>query len=87
MGIFFRTMTRLEASRRIDTIVLDKTGTVTEGRMALLDCVPLGGFNRSDLLRQAGAVEQASEHLVGRAVFDAAFAELGELPRRRNLWR
>ena len=80
MGIFFKDYDALEASRRIDTIVLDKTGTVTEGRMALLDCVPLGGFNRSDLLRQAGAVEQASEHLVGRAVFDAAFAELGELP-------
>jgi Cu+-exporting ATPase len=79
-GIFFKGYQALEVSRQVDTVVLDKTGTVTEGRMVLagLACAP--GVARADLLRWAGAVEQASEHLVARAVAAAAREELGELP-------
>jgi Cu+-exporting ATPase len=60
--------------------VLDKTGTVTEGRMELTAVTPLDGVSRSDVLRLAGAVEAASEHPIAQAVAAAARAELGELP-------
>src|SRR5262249_9461765 len=66
--------------RNITTIVLDKTGTVTEGRMILTDVVTLNGASRTDVLRLAGAVEAASEHPVAQAVASAARAELGSLP-------
>jgi Cu+-exporting ATPase len=62
-------------------VVLDKTGTVTEGRMRLVDVGPLNGATRADILRLAGAVEDASEHPVARAVGEAARRELGGLPR------
>ncbi|MGH9093079.1 MAG: heavy metal translocating P-type ATPase, partial [Acidimicrobiales bacterium] len=79
-GIFFKGYQALETSRQVDTVVLDKTGTVTEGRMVLagVECAP--GVARTDLLRWAGAVEQASEHLVARAVAAAARDEVGPLP-------
>jgi Cu+-exporting ATPase len=80
LGILIRGPQILEQTRRIGTIVLDKTGTVTEGRLELVDVVPLGGASREDVLRYAGAVEAASEHPVGRAVAAAARAELGVLP-------
>ena len=70
----------LEQTRRVDTIVLDKTGTVTEGRMELVDVVPLDGASRGEVLRLAGAVEAASEHPIAQAVARAARAEVGELP-------
>jgi Cu+-exporting ATPase len=70
----------LEQTRRIGTIVLDKTGTVTEGRMELADVTPLNGATRAEILRLAGAVEAASEHPVAQAVAAAARHELGELP-------
>ena len=70
----------LEQTRRATTIVLDKTGTVTEGKLRLADVVPLNGATRADVLRLAGAVEDASEHPVARAVAAAARAELGALP-------
>ena len=80
LGIFFKGYRALEASRQIDTVVLDKTGTVTEGEMTVTAVAGVPGVKRSELLRWAGAVEQASEHLVARAIATAAEAELGALP-------
>jgi P-type Cu+ transporter len=80
LGVLIKGPEILEQTRRITTIVLDKTGTVTEGRMQLVDVVPLNGATRADILRLAGAVEDASEHPIGRAVAAAAHAELGSLP-------
>jgi Cu+-exporting ATPase len=81
LGVLIRGPEILEETRRIDTIVLDKTGTVTEGKMHLADVHLLNGAARSDVLRLAGAVEAASEHPVAQAVAAAARDEVGELPR------
>jgi Cu+-exporting ATPase len=80
LGILIRGPEVLERTRRVTTIVLDKTGTVTEGRMWLTDVVPAAGVARVDVLRLAGAVEDASEHPVGQAIADRAREELGLLP-------
>jgi Cu+-exporting ATPase len=79
LGILIRGPEVLEQTRRIGTIVLDKTGTVTEGRMELAEVVPENGATRAEILRLAGAVEAASEHPVAQAVARAALAEVGEL--------
>ncbi|HVC72870.1 MAG TPA: heavy metal translocating P-type ATPase, partial [Mycobacteriales bacterium] len=81
LGIIVRGPEVLERTRRVDTVVLDKTGTVTTGRMTLLEVVPADGVSRADVLRLAGALEAASEHPVGQAVAAAAAAELGLLPQ------
>jgi P-type Cu+ transporter len=80
LGILFKGPEILEATRRVTTVVLDKTGTVTEGSLRLVDVVPTNGATRAEVLRLAGAVEAASEHPIGRAVAAAARAEMGELP-------
>ncbi len=80
LGILVRGPEVLEQTRRITTIVLDKTGTVTEGRMTLVEVRPLNGARRADVLRLAGALEDASEHPIARAVAAAARAEVGALP-------
>ena len=80
LGVFIRGPEVLEQTRRATTIVLDKTGTVTEGRMRLVGVEPLDGASRAEVLRLAGAVEDASEHPVARAVAEAARSELGSLP-------
>jgi P-type Cu+ transporter len=80
LGVLIRGPEVLEQTRRVDTIVLDKTGTVTEGKLELAELAPLNGATRSEVLRLAGAVEAASEHPVAQAVARAARAELGELP-------
>jgi P-type Cu+ transporter len=80
LGILIKGAEVLEQTRRVGTVVLDKTGTVTEGRMRLVDVVALDGATRTEALRLAGAVEDASEHPVARAVAEAARAELGALP-------
>ncbi len=80
LGILIKGPEVLEETRRIGTIVLDKTGTVTEGRMELVDVRPLNGATRSEVLRLAGAVEDASEHPIAQAVAKAAKAEVGALP-------
>jgi Cu+-exporting ATPase len=80
LGILIKGPEILERTRRITTIVLDKTGTVTEGRMELADVSPLNGASRADVLRLAGAVEAASEHPIAQAVAAAARREVGELP-------
>jgi Cu+-exporting ATPase len=79
LGILIKGPETLEHTRRISTIVLDKTGTVTEGKMELVDVVPLNGAVRADVLRLAGAVEAASEHPIAQAIATAARAELGQL--------
>jgi Cu+-exporting ATPase len=80
LGILIRGPEILEQTRRVGTIVLDKTGTITEGRMRLTDVMPLDGAGRAEVLRLAGAVEAASEHPIAQAVVRAAEAEVGELP-------
>jgi Cu+-exporting ATPase len=80
LGILIKGPEILEQTRRISTIVLDKTGTVTEGRMELVEVAPLNGAGREDVLRLAGAVESASEHPIAQAIAAAAKAELGKLP-------
>ena len=80
MGIVIKGPEILEQTRKIGTIVLDKTGTVTEGRMELDDVTLLDGSQRPEVLRLAGAVESASEHPIAQAVAAAARREVGELP-------
>ncbi|MGA8988431.1 heavy metal translocating P-type ATPase [Aeromicrobium sp.] len=80
LGILIKGPEVLESTRTIDTVVLDKTGTVTTGRMTLQDVVAAAGEDRSTVLRLAGALEDASEHPIARAIADAARAELGDLP-------
>jgi len=80
LGIFLKGYHALEASRRIDTVVLDKTGTLTEGRMTLTDCEPRDGVDQRELLLAAGAVEHASEHPIARAVAATAEHWYGALP-------
>jgi P-type Cu+ transporter len=80
MGVLIRGPEVLERTRRVDTIVLDKTGTVTEGKMELAEVALLNGSNRAEVLRLAGAVEAASEHPIAQAIATAAHAELDELP-------
>ena len=81
LGIFIKGYQALEASRSADTIVLDKTGTVTTGEMAVAGVRPAAGTSRQELMRRFGAVEDASGHPVAAAVCAAARAELGDLPR------
>jgi P-type Cu+ transporter len=80
MGVLIKGPEILEQTRRVDILVLDKTGTVTEGKMELADVAPVNGASRTDVLRLAGAVESASEHPIAQAVASAARAEVGELP-------
>ena len=80
LGILINGPEVLEQTRRVGTIVLDKTGTITEGKMELAEVAPLNGATRAEILRFAGAVESASEHPIARAIAGAARAELGMLP-------
>ncbi|MFM9083485.1 MAG: copper-translocating P-type ATPase, partial [Actinomycetota bacterium] len=79
MGIVIKGIDVLQSTRRIDTVVLDKTGTVTTGKMALVDVVCGQGTTRAEALARAGAVEKASEHPIARAIVAAAEAETGHL--------
>ncbi len=81
LGIFIKRYQALESSQSVDTVVLDKTGTITTGRMSLTGVHTPAGTGRADLLRHAGAVEQASEHAVAAAITSAATAETGPLPQ------
>jgi Cu+-exporting ATPase len=80
LGIVIKGPEILEQTRRIDTVVLDKTGTVTEGKLQLVEVVPLNGADVGEALRLAGALEAASEHPIGKAVAAAAQKEVGALP-------
>ncbi|MEO3808242.1 heavy metal translocating P-type ATPase [Sphaerisporangium sp. B11E5] len=79
LGILIKGPEVLESTRRADTVVLDKTGTVTEGRMTLVETIPASGEDPAEILRLAGALEHASEHPIAQAVARAA-AAAGELP-------
>ncbi|KYJ98101.1 heavy metal translocating P-type ATPase [Microbacterium sp. CH1] len=80
MGILIKGPEVLESTRRVDTVVLDKTGTVTTGRMTLTGVFTADGVDRGELLRLAGAVEDASEHPIAQAIAKAAVQEVGTLP-------
>jgi P-type Cu+ transporter len=80
LGLLIKGPEILESTRAVDTVVLDKTGTVTTGRMSLVDVAVADGVARDDALRLAGALEDASEHPIARAIATAARAELGALP-------
>ncbi|SCG44965.1 heavy metal translocating P-type ATPase [Micromonospora inositola] len=79
LGILIKGPEVLESTRQVDTVVLDKTGTVTTGKMTLVDVLPAAGEDRADLLRLAGALEAASEHPIAQAIAVGA-AEAGTLP-------
>ncbi|WP_354644032.1 heavy metal translocating P-type ATPase [Kitasatospora camelliae] len=72
LGVLIRGPEALESLRRIDTVVLDKTGTLTEGRMRLAETTPAPGYTAAEVLRLAAAVEHGSEHPVARALVAAA---------------
>ena len=74
-GILIKSGQALEAAYQLDTIVLDKTGTITVGKPSLTDLLPLGAFNRSDLLRLIASAEQHSEHPLAQAILAAAEEE------------
>ncbi|MGZ4585137.1 MAG: heavy metal translocating P-type ATPase [Mycobacterium sp.] len=80
LGVLIKGPEVLESTRNVDTIVLDKTGTVTTGKMTLVDVISGPGTDRDTLLRYAGALEDASEHPLAQAIAKAAKAELGALP-------
>jgi Cu+-exporting ATPase len=71
-GILIRNGEALQRARKVDTVVLDKTGTVTQGAATLTDLAPQEGVSEADLLSLAAAVEAGSEHPLGRAVVDGA---------------
>ncbi|MFF4920507.1 heavy metal translocating P-type ATPase [Kitasatospora sp. NPDC001261] len=79
LGVLIKGPEVLESTRKVDTIVLDKTGTVTTGQMTLLAVHTASGVDRAEVLRLAGALEHASEHPIARAIATAA-AKAGELP-------
>jgi Cu+-exporting ATPase len=80
LGLLIKGPEILESTRTVDTVVLDKTGTVTTGRMSLVDVVLDEGVERAEALALVGALEHASEHPVARAIAEAAQRELGALP-------
>ena len=79
LGLLIKGPEVLESTRTVDTVVLDKTGTVTTGRMSLVELVVADGVRREDALRLVGALEHASEHPIAQAIAKAALAE-GPLP-------
>jgi len=80
LGILIRGPEVLESTRAVDTVLLDKTGTVTTGRMSLVEVVAAAGESQDEVLRSAGALESGSEHPIARAVAAAAADRLGRLP-------
>jgi Cu+-exporting ATPase len=80
LGILIKGPEVLESTRAVDTVVLDKTGTVTTGRMALTDVIAAPGEDTAQILRLAGAVEHASEHPIAQAIAAAAADQTGALP-------
>ncbi len=88
LGILIKGPEILESTRRVDTVVLDKTGTVTEGRMRVVDVLPADGVDAADVLRYAGAVESRSEHPIAQAIAAAATAASGgpDLPAPPTEW-
>ncbi|BDT93171.1 carbonate dehydratase [Nocardia sputorum] len=79
LGILIKGPEVLESTRRVDTIVLDKTGTVTAGKMSLLDVIPAEGEQVERILALAGALEDSSEHPIAQAIAKGARERVGEL--------
>lgn len=79
LGILIKGPEVLESTRKVDTVVLDKTGTVTSGKMTLVDVVTEPGVDRAEMLGLAGALEHASEHPIAQAIAAGALHETGEL--------
>ncbi|WP_280240760.1 heavy metal translocating P-type ATPase [Nocardia abscessus] len=79
LGILIKGPEVLESTRRVDTIVLDKTGTITAGKMTLLDVVPAEGEQVARILELAGALEDSSEHPIAQAIAKGARERVGEL--------
>ncbi len=80
LGILIKGPEVLESTRRIDTVVLDKTGTVTTGKMTLLDVITTEGEDTAEVLRLAGALEDSSEHPIAQAIAKGARDQVGGLP-------
>jgi len=80
LGILIKCPEVLESTRKVDTVVLDKTGTVTTGKMTLVEAIAEPGTDRAELLRLAGALEDASEHPIAQAIAKGAVQEVGQLP-------
>ena len=81
LGILIKGPEVLESTRRVDTVVLDKTGTVTTGQMTLVDVIVAPGEDAVEVLRLAGALEDASEHPIAQAIADGARERVGALPQ------
>ena len=81
LGILIKGPEVLESTRRVDTVVLDKTGTVTTGQMTLIDVIATDGEYADEVLRLAGALEDASEHPVAQAIAAGAREAVGVLPQ------
>jgi len=86
LGLLIKGPQVLESTRRVDTIVLDKTGTITTGTMSLVDVITADGVDRDEALHLVGSIEHASEHPIARAIADAAakHARLGTVDSFRN---
>ncbi|MEV6825986.1 heavy metal translocating P-type ATPase [Amycolatopsis sp. NPDC051102] len=80
LGVLIKGPEVLESTRRVDTVVLDKTGTVTAGRMTLTGVHVAEGVDEAELLRLAGALEDASEHPIATAIARGARDRVGDLP-------
>ena len=83
LGLLIKGPEVLESTRQVDTVVLDKTGTVTSGRMELVEVDRRGRRGPDELLRLAGALENASEHPIAQAIARGALAEPARCPRSR----
>ncbi|MGP5930537.1 heavy metal translocating P-type ATPase [Corynebacterium glyciniphilum] len=79
MGVLIKGPEVLESTKKVDTIVLDKTGTVTSGKMSLTDVITADGVDRAELLRLAGGLEDYSEHPIAQAIATGATSEVGDL--------
>lgn len=84
LGILIKGPEVLESTRRVDTIVLDKTGTITTATMTLLEVIAADGEQPGEVLRSAGALEDSSEHPIAKAIAKAARDKLGDLPAVEN---
>ena len=84
LGLLIKGPEVLESTKRVDTIVLDKTGTVTTGKMSLSSLTTVSGTDEHEVLRVIGALEGASEHPIARAIAEAARERVGDLPRAQQ---
>ncbi len=83
-GVLIKNAEVLQRAKSLDAIILDKTGTLTEGRPQVTDVIPSGAFSKNELLRLVAAAESGSEHPLSRAVVDAAVEAAIELPGMSN---